>query len=144
MINIWEMGIMRIINLNQTPDSDWPQCDSTYMGNDFRNDSVPMCPEFLNQILKETQRSSFYILNKQDSTFKKWSQIWSLGPQGVLMSAYCPNLFVWDHLPPILLKKSLKDSTFKKWSQIRSPGTPFGAPPGTPRGLKFFGWAGNI
>ena len=65
MINIWEMGIMRIRNLNQTPDSDWPQCDTTCMGNDFRNDSVPMCQVFLNPILKETQRSSFYRLNKQ-------------------------------------------------------------------------------
>ena len=35
------------------------------MGNDFRNDSVPMCRVFLNPILKETQRSSFYRLNKQ-------------------------------------------------------------------------------
>ena len=65
MINIWEMGIMRIRNLNQTPDSDWPQCDSTCMGNDFRDDSVPMCRVFLNPILKETQRSSFYRLNRQ-------------------------------------------------------------------------------
>ena len=65
MINIWEMGIMRIRNLNQTPDSDWPQCDSTCMGNDFTDDSVPMCQVFLNPILKETQRSSFYRLNKQ-------------------------------------------------------------------------------
>ena len=65
MINIWEMGIMRIRNLNQTPDSDWPQCDSTCMGNDFRDDSVPMYRVFLNPILKETQRFSFYRLNKQ-------------------------------------------------------------------------------
>ena len=65
MIILWEMGIMIIRNLNQTPDSDWPQCDTTCMGNDFRNDSVPMCRVFLNPILKETQRSSFYRLNKQ-------------------------------------------------------------------------------
>ena len=41
------------------------QCDTTCMGNDFRNDSVPMCQVFLNPILKETQRSSFYRLNKE-------------------------------------------------------------------------------
>ena len=66
-----------------------------------------------------------------------WDPFWDpfLRPHGVLMSFYCPNLFIWAHLPPILVIKSLKESTFKKWSQIWSHGTTFGTPPGTPRGL---------
>ena len=92
----------------------------------------------------------------RSSLFKKWSQMWChgtifmgtflwpfLGPLRVFMPFWCPNSFMWAHLQPILVIKSLRSSTFKKWSQMGSHGTPFGNLLRPPRGLKFFWGAGN-